>query len=94
MPDQWSSLKTNPPGPEHKLFFIGSSTGGRLEFVFRWPNFDTGKPEYWKSGEHGNFLLNWEGADVWYPGPPEIPGSWADQLQQGQITFEEKEEGS
>jgi hypothetical protein len=70
----WRSLKDDPPGQEHRMFFIGSSSGGRTDYVFRWPH--KGKMAFWCQGEDGNYPLANYGADVWYPGPPEIPGSW------------------
>lgn len=77
----WRSLKDDPPGSEHTQFFIGSSEGGRTELVFTWPHPKTGKPAFWKSGKNGNFVLDWDGADVWHPGPPPIPGSAVGNIQ-------------
>lgn len=81
----WRSLKTDPPGPEHKMFFVGHSKGGRMDYVFSWPHPKTGKPVYWKQGEHGNYIMYDYGPDVWYPGPPTIPGSDVEAIQQGRF---------
>jgi hypothetical protein len=82
---EWRSLKANPPGPEHKSFFVGHSEGGRIDYVFQWPHPKTGKLAFWCKGENGNYLMDNYKPDLWHPGPPRIPGSWVDRLQKGEI---------
>ena len=81
---KWRSLKDEPPGPEHRSFFVGHSKGGRMDYVFRWPD-RKGKMWYWCSGEDGNYPLAGYTPDVWYPGPPNIPGSDVEAIQQGKF---------
>jgi len=69
----WRSLKNDPPGPEHKTFFVGHSRGGRIDYVFMWPYGN--KMRFWCKGEHGNYVLRGYTPNVWHPGPPPIPGS-------------------
>lgn len=83
----WRSLKDDPPGPEHRMFFVGNSEGGRRDYVFRWPHPKTGEITFWCKGEEVNYVLEHFNPDVWHPGPPNIPGSWVDDLQKGKIQF-------
>jgi hypothetical protein len=77
----WRSLATDPPGPEHKAFFVGHSKGGRMDYVFRWLHPKTGKMAFWRHGDHGNYVMYDYGPDVWHPGPPPIPGSRVEAIQ-------------
>jgi hypothetical protein len=88
MVDQWKKIKDEPPPPEllHQGFFVGHSQGGRVDYVFRWPG-SNGEMAYWVKGSstEPNRELTDYTPDVWYPGPPTIPGSWADRIQKGEI---------
>ncbi len=80
---KWKSLKNEPPGPEHTMFFVGHSRGGRRDYVFRCPHPKTGEMVFWCRGEVLNYILYDYKPDVWYPGPPTIPGSAADHADLG-----------
>lgn len=82
-PNPWRSLAADPPGPEHgQGFLVGSSTGGRMDFVFTWPHPKTGKPAFWRRGVgHMNCLMEDYKPDVWHPGPPPISGNAVARFQ-------------
>jgi hypothetical protein len=83
---KWRSLEKEPPGSEHdKGLWVGHSKGGRMDYVFRWPDWKTGKDAFWCSGEKGNYMLRSYKPDVWYPGPPPIPGSDVEAIQKGKL---------
>lgn len=86
----WRSLAKDPPGSEHREFFVGHSEGGRTDLVFRWPHPKTGKMAFWKSGKDGNYVLDGYDPDVWYPGPPPIRGSFVEAVQNG-TAFSDRE---
>lgn len=78
----WRCLRTDPPPPETRMFFVGSASGGRIDWVFRWPGPDW-KIAFWCRGETENYRLTDYTPDVWYPGPPTIPGSEVEAIQKG-----------
>jgi hypothetical protein len=81
----WKSLKDDPPGPEHRTFFVGHSKGGRMDYIFRWPDLN-GKMAFWVKGySEGNRILTGYTPDIWYPGPPLIVGSDVEAIQQGRM---------
>ncbi len=82
----WRSLADDPPPADMRGFFVGHSKGGRMDYVFRWPHPRTGEMWFWCKGENCNYPLDDYGPDVWYPGPPQIPGSTNERfLRTGRI---------
>jgi hypothetical protein len=85
---EWKKIKDHPIPNDLSTkngFWVGSSTGGRMDYVFLWPG-GNGKLTYWIQGDNGrNRQLTGYKPDVWYPGPPAIPGSWVDRLQRGEV---------
>jgi hypothetical protein len=79
----WRCLQTDPPPADMRMFFVGHATGGRMDLVFRWPW--NGRQWYWVEGPTENYPLDDYGPNVWYPGPPLIPGSNVEAIQKGKL---------
>lgn len=79
----WRCLETDPPPNSMRVFFVGHAEGGRMDLVFRWPYKD--RMWFWKQGKDGNYPLDDYGPNIWYPGPPAIPGSDVEAIQEGRL---------